>query len=103
MLFLMSMMCVLVALGSDHLLYVFIISENIHNTRDKYHKVVNIQSNPPIDWISQSFSFSGVQGFSRCGHSIRCARFEGQTSIIFDSPAPEKLEGRCSVARRGDR
>jgi len=41
-LFLMSMLCVHVALGSDHLLYVFIISENIHNTCDKYHKVVNI-------------------------------------------------------------
>lgn len=45
----MPMLFVHVALGSDHLLYVFIISENIHNTRDKYHKVVNIQSNPPID------------------------------------------------------
>ena len=39
----MSLLLVLVALGSDHLLYVFIISENIHIIRDKYHKVVNIQ------------------------------------------------------------
>lgn len=38
-----AMLSFLVALGSDHLLYVFIISENIHIIRDKYHKVVNIQ------------------------------------------------------------